>query len=51
MGIGPAPAIEKACARAGIAVKDVDLFEINEAFAASTWRSRRRWGSIVNAST
>jgi acetyl-CoA acetyltransferase len=33
MGIGPAPAIRKACERAGIKVEDVDVFEINEAFA------------------
>ena len=33
MGIGPAPAIQKAAERAGIAVSDIDLFEINEAFA------------------
>jgi acetyl-CoA acetyltransferase family protein len=33
MGIGPAPAIQKACERAGIKVADLDLFEINEAFA------------------
>src|SRR5206468_11437447 len=33
MGIGPAPAIRKALERAGIALKKVDLFEINEAFA------------------
>ncbi len=33
MGIGPAPAIEKACERAGIKVADLDLIEINEAFA------------------
>jgi acetyl-CoA acetyltransferase family protein len=33
MGIGPAPAIRKAAERAGIAVSDIDLFEINEAFA------------------
>jgi len=29
----PAPAIEKAIARAGLAKKDIDLYEINEAFA------------------
>lgn len=34
MGQGPVPAIRQACARAGIAQKDVGLFEINEAFAA-----------------
>jgi acetyl-CoA acetyltransferase family protein len=33
MGIGPAPAILKAAERAGIKVQDIDLFEINEAFA------------------
>ncbi|MBZ5715502.1 acetyl-CoA C-acetyltransferase [Nannocystis pusilla] len=34
MGIGPVPAIRGALARAGLAQADVDLFEINEAFAA-----------------
>ncbi len=33
MGIGPVPAIRSACERAGIGLADVDLFEINEAFA------------------
>jgi acetyl-CoA acetyltransferase family protein len=33
MGIGPAPAIRSALERAGIAAKDVDLFDVNEAFA------------------
>jgi acetyl-CoA acetyltransferase family protein len=33
MGIGPAPAIRKALERAGMSLQDVDLFEINEAFA------------------
>ncbi len=33
MGIGPAPAIRAALTRAGLALADVDLFEINEAFA------------------
>jgi acetyl-CoA acyltransferase 2 len=33
MGIGPAPAIEKACERAGLTLAELDLFEINEAFA------------------
>jgi acetyl-CoA C-acetyltransferase len=31
---GPAPAARKALARAGLAVADIDLFEVNEAFAA-----------------
>lgn len=33
MGIGPVPSTEKALARAGLTIKDIDLFEINEAFA------------------
>jgi acetyl-CoA acetyltransferase family protein len=33
MGIGPAPAIRKALEKAGMTQNDVDLFEINEAFA------------------
>ncbi len=34
MGIGPAPASEKALARAGLALEDIEVIEINEAFAA-----------------
>jgi len=34
MGFGPVPASKKALARAGIGVKDLDVIEINEAFAA-----------------
>ena len=34
MGLGPVPASRKALARAGWHVNDVDLFELNEAFAA-----------------
>jgi 3-oxoadipyl-CoA thiolase len=34
MGIGPVPASEKALERAGITASDLDLIEINEAFAA-----------------
>lgn len=36
MGIGPVLAINKAIARAGISLNDVDLFEINEAFASQS---------------
>ena len=35
---GPAPASEKALKRAGMSVKDIDLFELNEAFAAVVLR-------------
>jgi acetyl-CoA C-acetyltransferase len=33
MGIGPAPAARAALARAGLAIEDIALWEINEAFA------------------
>jgi len=33
MGVGPVPSTEKALARAGMSIDDIDLFEINEAFA------------------
>lgn len=33
MGIGPAPAIREAVAKAGLSIADLDLIEINEAFA------------------
>ncbi|GAA4706170.1 acetyl-CoA C-acetyltransferase [Nocardioides conyzicola] len=38
---GPAPAARKALARAGLEVSDIDLFEINEAFAAVAMRFMR----------
>jgi len=34
MGIGPVPAVQKALARAGLTLSDIDLIELNEAFAA-----------------
>jgi acetyl-CoA acetyltransferase family protein len=34
MGMGPAPATRKLLARTGLTLSDIDLFEINEAFAA-----------------
>src|SRR3546814_3117548 len=36
MGIGPAPATEAALERAGLTLSDIDLIELNEAFAAQT---------------
>ena len=36
MGVGPVPASRKALARAGIGVDDLDLVEINEAFASQS---------------
>ncbi|MFP4312831.1 MAG: acetyl-CoA C-acyltransferase, partial [Alphaproteobacteria bacterium] len=34
MGIGPVPASQKALDRAGLKVDDIDIWELNEAFAA-----------------
>lgn len=36
MGIGPVPATRKALQRAGLSVEDLDLIELNEAFAAQS---------------
>ena len=36
MGMGPASAVPKALERAGLALGDIDLFELNEAFAAQS---------------
>jgi acetyl-CoA C-acetyltransferase len=41
---GPAPAARKALAKAGLAVDDIDLWEINEAFAAVPLRFMRDMG-------
>ncbi|MBM6996955.1 acetyl-CoA C-acyltransferase [Paenibacillus sp. DXFW5] len=44
MGVGPVKAIPKALSAAGITVKDVDLFEINEAFASQCLHVIRELG-------
>ena len=36
MGLGPIPAIRKVLERAGLKIEDIDLFELNEAFAAQS---------------
>ncbi len=36
MGIGPVPATKKALERAGLNINDIDLIELNEAFAAQS---------------
>ncbi|MFN0110248.1 MAG: acetyl-CoA C-acetyltransferase [Blastocatellia bacterium] len=41
---GPAPASEKALKRAGMTTKDIDLFELNEAFAAVVLRYMQALG-------
>jgi len=44
MGIGPIPAVRKVLARAGIDVGDVDLVELNEAFASQSLAVVRELG-------
>ncbi|MXX01662.1 MAG: thiolase family protein [Acidimicrobiia bacterium] len=44
MGMGPVPASEKALARAGLRVGDLDLVELNEAFAAQAVACRNELG-------
>src|SRR5574343_150269 len=44
MGMGPVPASQKALARAGWKASDVDLFELNEAFAAQACAVHKEMG-------
>ena len=44
MGIGPVPATEKTLGRAGLVVDDLDLVELNEAFASQSVASMRLLG-------
>ena len=44
MGMGPVPAIERALEKAELAAADIDLFELNEAFAAQSLAVVRRLG-------
>ena len=51
MGIGPVPAVSMALDKAGLELKDIDIIELNEAFAAQTIAVERelKWDrSIVN---
>ena len=51
MGTGPIHATEKLCNRTGLTIEDVDLFELNEAFAAQSLACIREMGmnpAIVN---
>jgi len=44
MGLGPIPAVKKALERAGIGVKDLDVIELNEAFASQAVACMRELG-------
>ena len=43
MGIGPVPATQVALGKAGLQLRDVDLIELNEAFAAQALAVMREW--------
>jgi acetyl-CoA acyltransferase len=44
MGIGPVPTTKKALERAGVALDDVGLIELNEAYAAQVLAVLYEWG-------
>ena len=44
MGIGPVPAVRKLLAKTGLKVADIDLFELNEAFASQSVYCQRELG-------
>ncbi|HEV7279656.1 MAG TPA: acetyl-CoA C-acyltransferase FadA [Pirellulaceae bacterium] len=44
MGTGPIPAVRKVLSRAGLSIDDVDLFELNEAFAVQALACQRELG-------
>jgi acetyl-CoA acyltransferase len=48
MGIGPVPAVRKLLAKTGLKVADIDLFEVNEAFASQAVYCLRELGLPVD---
>jgi len=44
MGIGPVPATEKAMKKAGMTIHNMDIIELNEAFAAQSLACLLQWG-------
>jgi acetyl-CoA acyltransferase len=44
MGIGPLPAVQKLLAKKGLSIADIDLFELNEAFASQSVYCQRELG-------
>ena len=48
MGIGPVEAANKALAKAGLSMNDMDIIELNEAFAAQVLACTRSWGMADN---
>lgn len=50
MGIGPVPAVERLFARTGLGWNDIDLIELNEAFAPQVLAVLKAWGWSENDS-
>ena len=48
MGIGPAPATEKVLLKTGLSLSDIDIIELNEAFAAQGLAVLRQLGIADN---
>ena len=48
MGIGPIPAVRKALGKAGMTIEDIDLIELNEAFAAQALYCIRELGLDID---
>jgi acetyl-CoA acyltransferase len=44
MGIGPLPAVQKLLGKAGLSISDIDVFEMNEAFASQAVYCQRELG-------
>src|SRR3954466_5732666 len=44
MGLGPIPAVEAVLKQAGMTMEDIDVVELNEAFAAQVVPCREEWG-------
>ncbi|AIO37440.1 acetyl-CoA C-acetyltransferase family protein [Burkholderia cenocepacia] len=49
MGIGPVPAVRKVLARTGLRFDQMDLIELNEAFACQALACVKGWGSSMDA--
>ncbi|MDW9247536.1 acetyl-CoA C-acetyltransferase family protein [Burkholderia cepacia] len=49
MGIGPVPAVQKVLSRTGLTFDQMDLIELNEAFACQALACVKGWGSSMDA--
>ena len=51
MGLGPIPAVRNVLEQAGMTIDDIDVVELNEAFAAQVVPCREEWASTTRSST